>query len=196
MNERREIPNKNINQAEILFKTYIENSIDEANKGITHADFVTGMQNKTIGFKCMLGEPYQFVKGIRKAIFNILVLLYTAGPLIIIPLWAYHESNWWLLFGIVISWVSSGITAKSMAQKGKTVGGILLFLCVVFWVFKGVHNYFTFFSLSLLWGCMLFQMAEEAQREYAAQSLIESPELFNAAIAHNKIMIIRRDDKA
>lgn len=171
--------------------------IDVTNN-ITHAEFVTGMQNKTIGFKCLLGEPCQFIRGARKAIFNILVLFYMTAPLIIIPLWAYHEDNWWLLIGIVVSWGATAATSQSVsvAVKGKTVGGILLLACIVFWVSKGIHNYFTFFSLSALWGCMLFQMAEGVQTEYAMQSLIESPELFNEAIAQNKIMIVRRrDDK-
>jgi hypothetical protein len=37
--------------------------IAEANKNVTHADFVAGVQNRTLGFKCMFGEPYQFIRG-------------------------------------------------------------------------------------------------------------------------------------
>ena len=41
---------------------------------------------------------------------------------------------------------------------------------------------------------MLFMMADNAEMEYALQSLVESPELFEEAIAQNKIMIIRKDE--
>ena len=71
----------------------MQQSIAEANEGITHAEFVAGAQSGTIGFKCMVGEPHQFIAGARKAIFSFFVLLYTVAPLILIPIWAYHERN-------------------------------------------------------------------------------------------------------
>jgi hypothetical protein len=42
---------------------------------LTHAEFAAGAQGGTIGFKCLLGEPQQFITGARKAIFNVFVLL-------------------------------------------------------------------------------------------------------------------------
>jgi len=38
-------------------------------------------------------------------------------------------------------------------------------------------------------------MAENAQREYAMQSLIQSPELFDKALSQNWIGIVDRDDE-
>jgi len=35
-------------------------------------------------------------------IFNFLAMLYMVAPLVIIPLWAYHVGNWWLLVGIPV----------------------------------------------------------------------------------------------
>lgn len=164
--------------------------IDVTNN-ITHAEFVTGVQNKTVGFKCLLGEPSQLIRGARKAMFNILAMLYMAAPLIIIPLWAYHVGNWWLLVGIAVSYAAS----FSAANRSKI---IFLFacLCVGFWIRSGfsVYQYITFYFFCALWGYTLFQMAEEAQTKYAMQSLIENPELFSEAIAQNKIMIVRRRD--
>lgn len=161
---------------------------------ITHDEFVGGVQNKTIGFKAIKGESITLVKGARKIIFNILVMLYTIGPPLLIPLWVYREGNWWLLIGIAVSWITTAATANSasVAIKGKTVGGTLLLACVMFWIRNGIHNYFTFFSLSALWGCVLFQIAENTQCEYAMQSLIESPELFRRAIAQERIRVVRR----
>jgi hypothetical protein len=159
-------------------------------KSITHAEFVTGMQNKTIGFKCLLGEPCQLIRGTRKAIFNILAMLYTVAPLIIVPLFAYHAGNWWLLIGIAVSYLAS----FSAANRSKIIFLFACF-CTGFWIFSGfsIYQYITFYFFCALWGYMLFQMAESAQTEYAIQSLIESPELFNEAVAQNKIMVIRRD---
>jgi len=44
----------------------------------------------------------------------------------------------------------------SVIFGGKTVGGTLLLACIVLWFTKGIHNYFTFFGLCALWGCVLF----------------------------------------
>jgi hypothetical protein len=41
----------------------------------------------------------------------------------------------------------------------------------------------------------LFMMADNAEKVYAMQSLIEHPEVFDDAIARNRIMIIRKDDE-
>ena len=64
-------------------------------------------ENGTIGFKCLVGEPNQFLTGTRKAIFKIFVLLYTVAPLILVPIWAYREHNAWLLAGIPVSYIAS-----------------------------------------------------------------------------------------
>src|SRR5438552_2814529 len=85
----------------------MQQHIAEANEGITHAEFAAGARNGQIGFKCMVGEPQQFITGARKAIFNIFVLLYMLAPLILVPIWAYHERNAWLLIGIPVSYLAS-----------------------------------------------------------------------------------------
>lgn len=58
----------------------MQQNIAEANESITHAEFASGVQSGTIGFRCMVGEPQQFITGVRKAIFSIFVLLYTLAP--------------------------------------------------------------------------------------------------------------------
>jgi hypothetical protein len=77
--------------------------IAKANVGITHDEFVTGIQNRTMGFKVIQGDSCQLIKGFDKVFFNVLVMLYTIAPLLIIPFWAYHEQHWWLLIGIVVA---------------------------------------------------------------------------------------------
>jgi hypothetical protein len=171
------------------FQASLESSIAEANAGITHDEFVTGMANRTMGFKVMQGEPYRLIKGFGKLFFNVLVMLYTVAPLFIIPFWAYHERKCWLLIGIV---VASVISPQLEQLKPYSAGALFLCSAVGFWFFGGIHSYFTFFSLCSFWGCMFFRLAESAQIEYAIQALKESPELFYEAVAQNKIMIVRR----
>jgi len=89
------------------FQASLDAHIAKANEGVTHQEFAAGAQSGTIGFKCMIGEPQQFLSGTGKAIFNIFVLLYTIGPLILVSLWGYREQNAWLLLGIPISYAAS-----------------------------------------------------------------------------------------
>jgi hypothetical protein len=158
---------------------------------ITHEEFVTGVRNKTVGFKVLRGEPITLVRGARKTMFNCLVVLYLVAPLIIVPLWAYHERDWWLLAGVGIA---SLISPQLAQRKGHSIGALFLLACLIFWLSKGIHNYYTFFSLCALWGYIFFQMADSAQTEYAMQSLIEDSGLFSRAIAEQRISVCRRRD--
>jgi hypothetical protein len=118
-------------------------------------------------------------------------MLYLVAPVIIIPLWAYHERNWWLLLGIIVA----SLIAPQLAQrKGHTIGGFLFLACLIFGFSKGIHNYYTFFSVCTLWSYMFFQMAESSQTIYAMQSLVDSPELFTKAIAEKRIRVERQRD--
>jgi hypothetical protein len=161
---------------------------------ITHDQFVEGVRKGRVGIKVLVGEPSTLVSGARKMIFNLIVLLYLFAPVLIAPFWAHHEHNWWLLFGIGVSWISTAVTAnsRSVIYGGKTAGGGLLLVCIVSWLSVGLHSIITFFSLCALWGCVLFQMAESCQNEYALQGLMEDPELFRRAVATKKIMVIRQ----
>ena len=158
---------------------------------ITHEEFVTGVRNKTVGFKVLRGEPITLVRGARKTMFNCLVVLYLVAPLIIVPLWAYHERDWWLLAGVGIA---SLISPQLAQRKGHSIGALFLLACLIFWLSKGIHNYYTFFSLCALWGYMFFQMADSSQTAYAMQSLIEDSDLFSRAIAEKRISVCRRRD--
>lgn len=180
------------------FQAALEADVAEVNQDITHADFVAGVQNRTMGFKCMFGEPHQFIRGARRTLFSILVLLYMIAPAIFVSLWAWHEHNWWLLAGIAVSAVGTRIAATLIYIQDKqySIGALLLIASVVSWLCFGIHSYYTFFALCALWGLMLFMMADNAEREYATQSLIEHPEVFEDAIARNRIMIIRKDDES
>ena len=165
-------------------------AIDAANAGITHTAFAAGAQNGTMGFYCFVGKPKQFITGVRKAIFNIFVFLYKLAPLILIPIWAYHERNAWLLIGIPVSYIAS----YSAAKHSKLIF-LFLMVCIGVWVGVGFsfHQYITFFFFCAAWGYLFFELAESTQNEYALQSLIEHPDIFNRAIAARRIAILRKE---
>ena len=171
----------------------MQQNIAERNESIKHSEFVDGAQGGTIGFKCLLGEPQQFITGARKAIFNVFVLLYTLAPLVLVLIWAYHEHNAWLLVGVPVSYIAS----YSGAAHSKLIF-LFLMLCIGVWLKAGFsfHQYITFFFFCSLWGYLFFELAESTQNEYALQSLIERPDIFNRAIAEHRIMIVRKEQRA
>jgi hypothetical protein len=176
-----------------LVAQMLRQRIADANEGITHGEFAAGAQNGTIGFKCMIGKPQQFLRGARKTIFNIFVILYTIAPVILISFWAYREQNGWLLLGIPISYIAS----YSAAADSKLVF-LFLALCIGVWLKLGFsfHQYITFFFFCALWGYLFFELAESTQNEYALQSLIARADIFDQAVAEHRIMIIRKTEAA
>jgi hypothetical protein len=158
---------------------------------ITHEAFVRGLRDQTIGFATKGGEPIRLVSGAGRVFFTICFLLYLLAPVIVIPVWAYHERNWWLLLGIVVA----SLIAPQLAQrKGSSIGGLLFLASLVFLFTKGLHNYFTFFSLCAFWSYFFFQLAEAIQIECAKHTLIHSPERFRREIAANGLYIWRKRD--
>ena len=108
------------------------------------------------------------------------------APLILVPIWAYHEHNAWLLAGIPVLYIAS----YSAAAHSKLLW-LFLMLCIGVWLKAGFsfHQYITFFFFCSLWGYLFFELAESTQNEYALQSLIERPDIFNRAMAEHRIMV-------
>jgi hypothetical protein len=67
-------------------------------------------------------------------------------------------------------------------------------LCIGVWFGNGFsfHQYITFFFFCSLSGYLFFGLAECTQNRYALRSLIEHPDIFNRAIAEQRIMIVRK----
>ena len=169
----------------------------EANKNIPHPIFVSGMKDKTIGYKVMFEEPAKFLTGAKKTMFNIFALLYQVAPIIIVTIWAYHENNWWLLTGICLSYLFSYFAAWSKNEKaGKWKSRLIwvyTLIMIVYWIWKGfhIHDMFTFLYLCAQWGNYLFLVSENIQTDYLTDSLIKDSILFNKLISNGSIMIIR-----
>ena len=178
------------------FQAALEERVAKSNENITHSDFVAGMENKTIGYKVMFGKPSQMLTGARKTIFHIIVMFYLVVPFILIPIWAYIEHNWWLLIGIIVSLIATIMAATQIyfPQKQTSIGGYIGFICMLCWIFLGIHNYYTFFSLCALWGFMFYCIADNVESEYLTQLLLDDPDFYYNAIDQHRIMIVRADD--
>ena len=74
-----------------------------------------------------------------------------------IPLWAYHMSDWWLLFGIAVSYIG-------ISSAGQYSSGIFLFCCycIGFWIHNGfdIHHYTTFCFLCAALAYMTWHLAD------------------------------------
>ncbi len=117
-------------------------------------------------------------------------MLYMVGPLIFIPLWAYHMCDWWLLFGVIVSYVGS-------SSAGQYSSGIFLFwcYCIGFWIHNGfnIHHHTTFYFLCAGTAYMTWHLADTIRMDCARRSLIDSSELYYSAVRQNKIMTFQLD---
>lgn len=99
-----------------------------------------------------------------RIMFNLFAFLYMVAPLIVVPYWAYSNSNGYLLFGILFSWFASFTTFKPKLKKF-----IIIFtmLCIGFWLKSGfsIHQYITFFFFCSLGGYLFAQIAEEYNQQ-------------------------------
>jgi hypothetical protein len=181
---------------------YLLKMIKEANANITHEQFVEGAKNNTMGFKVIFGEPNQLLRGYRKTIFSILVMFYLIVPIIIIPIISFFHSNWWLMFGIAFSLLfaqfAAWVGAKNPGRWKAAIIYIYGIVCIIYWIIKGFHfiDYITFFFFCALWSFFFFRMAENAQRIYAMETLVENPDIFYKAIEKDFIMITKVDKES
>jgi hypothetical protein len=90
------------------------------------------------------------------------VVLYTIGPLILVPYFAFRFGNWSLLFGIPISYLAT-VCAPAKASPFY----LALLFCIGFWVVQGfsIHHYVTFFFLCAAWGHVTWMFADAYDQE-------------------------------
>lgn len=175
------------------FKAEIAASFAADNAGITHAEFVSQVRDRKMGvkFNC---RPSTLVRPPKVYFFVALVIGYKFLPWIAVPLWAWHEQNWWLLLGVGVSKVATRIAAqKSVIQKNPPVllGVFLALVAFGLWASLGIHNYWTFFVLCAAWGMWTFAKAEHVESKYALQVLVQDEAIFNRLSAAGQILIIR-----
>lgn len=166
--------------------------VAESNSDISHAEFVAGVRNATLGVR-FIGEPSQLLRGAQKAPFHIFTLLYMLAPLVVIPVWAYYVGTWWLLLGIPVTYFAVFLAAS----KSKLIY-LFTCLCIGVWFKLGfsIHQYITFHFLCATWGHIFFACAEESQNTEGLQALVNDADLFYRALAQNRILIFRNDANA
>ena len=165
----------------------------EDNTEVPHAEFVIGMQCRTIGCQFM-GEPFALLTIPQKKIFAVFVILYKIAPFVLIPAWAYYKHNWWILLGIAASQFGIFLAARATVQGAKSAsGGFLPFVFIGLWIVEGIRSTETFYSLCALWSWALFLIAEDFQRDWATKNLVTSSTVFDDAMASRKIVITRNE---
>jgi hypothetical protein len=166
----------------------------EANKGITHAEFAAGVRNKTIGFMVTSGEAFELIMGARRTRVLGIMAMYSVAPLILVPVWALLERNWWILTGIPLSWAGTQFAVWSQVRQTRNpFGWITVLGFSVSCVTLGAHNLVTTLFACAFWGYFFFAEADRAQEQGAIRTLVERPDLFDAAIAKGRIRILRRE---
>jgi hypothetical protein len=102
------------------------------------------------------------MKKAMQIMFVIFAFCHMFVPLIAIPYLAYYLGSWFLLFGILFSFVGSICAARELPI-------IYLFtcLCIGFWLRYGfdIHQYITFYFFCSLWGHLTCLIAGEYENE-------------------------------
>ena len=88
-----------------------------------------------------------------KSLFLVFSLLYMVLPLIAVPVWAAIQQNWWLLFGILISFLGAMFSR---------IVPLAILGCVWFWIKNGfdIYDTITFFAICAVWGCVISEIAD------------------------------------
>lgn len=111
--------------------------------------------------------------------------LYAIVPLIAIPYWAYVNQNWFLLFGIPVSYLGS----FSGAKNSKVVIYLNVF-CVGFWFKQGFsfHQYVTFFFFCALWGYLIYLIAAE-YKDFGFREFVEkNPQVIKKILENEQLI--------
>jgi hypothetical protein len=143
----------------------------------SHKDFVSGVRDYSIGL-VVVRDPGTLMDRPRYLVFMLLLGLHLVVPPIVIPIWAYHEKSWWLLSRIVVA----DFLAQHLTKvRGPYMGTLLLAVFVPLWLYRGIHNYWTFITLCALWGYGSFQICFTGRIDLASASLVRHPERFKKA---------------
>ena len=161
------------------FYASISSKWAEDNARVSHSDFTKKALAKKMGIKFMI-SPQNLLSGSNKLIFNILVFSYFILPLIACPIWAWHEKKWYLVFGVLISFLT---------QLKSDTGKLFFFIALILWVWLGIHNPWTYFFLCAAWTKCLFNFADEYANQCAINILIKNENIFNTLASTGKILV-------
>lgn len=133
-----------------------------AEENISHIEFVEGIKSKKIKIEYNFEDldVYAICSGNDKTILGLIhgISLFIIPLLIII--YSIIINNYWLLIGIIISYIATVLTYKS----GYKISIFLLLFLIGNWLRVGFHfqNLFTFYSLTFI----ISQLKEMIVKEY------------------------------
>lgn len=162
--------------------------------GITYEDYIEGTKHDgTLQFHfndLVFTQHRKILKGTPKFICNFFIYAYQIFPLILVAFIAYKYNNWYLLFGILISYFSTFLTSRNI--KALWMAPFLFFIW--YWYKHGFHlkDYLTFFYLCDVWGGFFYMMATGCEKEYAKNEVLNNPELFNSFSRNGTIYFLRK----
>ena len=118
-----------------------------------------------------------------KLMFKLFAFLYMFAPLLIVSYLAYHNQNWVLLFGILFCYLGSFLAAR----KSKIIYLVTVF-CIIFWIKSGFDfsQYVTFFFFCLLWGNLIYLIAENYDQESKRGTIENDEELVKHTSANQE----------
>jgi hypothetical protein len=106
-----------------------------------------------------------------------------------VPFFAFHFSNWWLLFGIVFSYIGS------LSGAWKTHLPAYLMLYFIGEAIAGHYHfkdYDDFFYICMFWGYFWFQVAEQGQKDFSLEALLTKSDLYDWAVNNRRIIVSKR----
>ena len=138
----------------------------EIKYGMTHEEFIENIKyDKTLYFELSpsFSTHELLAKGFGKIIVIIGTLAYFIVPLVLIPLVAYHFTNWYLLFGIALSYLSTMIEGRKII---KWIYAYCLIYFSWYWYDFGFHlnEYANLFGLCVFWGSLSYYIISDIEK--------------------------------
>lgn len=169
------------------FADYVINS----NKGYSYEQFRQGVNDGKLVAMFPLVQPFVILRGWRKGVFNLSVILYRFGPIIASLLACYFGHSAWYLSGIVLTEFfgkSVHLFLRNTLQQVQVVGFFLL-IALVCGYFFGVFHWSTFGFVCVAWRLGGFFITDAMQDGMARSALYSDPNLFAALIGTEKIYV-------
>lgn len=158
-------------------------------KATTHEEFVEGINSKKMIYEIRLQNKSKILQGRSKLFFNIYVLMYTLFPIIFIPCFAYHYNNWLILLGLPITYLGVFLGGRKSSFPFYITLGLL-----GWWTAAGFHfhSFPVFFIVCLWWGYIWFQIADEGEKQFTKEALLNNADLYNR-LAENDLLFIMKE---
>lgn len=163
--------------------------------GLTYDEYIEMKSNDEslrFEFSALFSNESMFLKGWPKTFFNLSVMSYMVVPIIAVSIISYKFGNWYLLFGALLSYLSTFLEIKIR----KNIYAYCIF-CSIFYLREyGFHldDYGCLFGLCIFWGSIFYYIAISIEDGFAKDSIIDNPQLFND-LSKKKIIVFGKYKK-